>query len=244
MSAPLMPSVDPYQRMFGRLYAPDPKDAAFPLERAMRTMSRTELKRRTQAPARAKTLNQRATSYCTKFGLAHCLGASPLRYRDNPMALLDVPLDGSPEAYAWAQAHDEWPGGEPDYYGTSVRAMLDYARARGLITMYVWARDVAEAKDYVSRVGSAPLEAGFDWFTGMSNPTLRNGIWVAEPNGALEGGHAFCVLWFDKKRGMWKCQNSWGSEFGADGVFYIPDDAFQYLAFQANGELASFTEAP
>jgi hypothetical protein len=242
MTAPPIHTVDPLQRRFGRLYAADPRDAAHPLENALRAMSRAELKRRTQAPARAATLDQGATSQCTEYGLAHCLGASPMRYGNDPLGYVNVPLDGYPDCYAWSQHNDEWDGAEPDYYGTSVRAALNYARKRELIREYVWARSIDEAKDYISRVGSAPIEAGVDWFEGMSAPRVVRGRHIAEPTGWLQGGHAFCVLWFSKPLGMWKCQNSWGRDWGDDGVFYIPDDAFQYLAFQANGELASFTE--
>jgi hypothetical protein len=242
MTAPPLPSIDPKQPRFGRLYAADPRDRSYPMELALRAMTRADLKRRTQAPGKAKTLDQGATSRCTMFGLAHCLGASPVRYRDRPLAHLQVPLDGASDCYAWSQQNDEWPGAEPTYYGTSVRAALDYARARGLIEMYLWARSIDEAKDYISRVGSAPIAAGFDWFADMSHPYFLKGRWIAEPTGALEGGHAFCVLWYSKVLKMWKCQNSWG-RWADDGVFYIPDAAFAYLAFQANGELASFTEA-
>lgn len=251
MTAPQIPTIDQEQKWLGRLYAPDPRDTNHPMSRALKGVPRSLLKTRSQAPAKADpTLDQGPTPHCTMYGLAHCFGASPLRYGNNPLSILQKPLDGYSDCYAWAQANDEWPG--ENYEGTSCRAALSYALKLGRITEYVWASSIEEAKDYIKRVGSAPIYAGFDWWSGMSTPRLDKGRYIAEPTGVLEGGHAFCVLWYSTTLGLWKCQQSWGpcpagtpEPWGdEDGIFYIPDESFQYLAFQANGELASFIENP
>ncbi len=237
------------QNRFGRRYAPDPRDRDFPMERALRAMSRAELKRRRQAPMRGPTLDQGPTPRCVMFSAATALGAGPIMYGRTPetvLASVQVPItEGAriyEDLYEWAQSHDEWPG--EDYDGTSVRAGQEYLRLVGRSGGYVWARSLEEAKDYISRVGSAPIILGIDWLAGMDSPKPVKGVYYVEPSGPVLGGHAICALWFDKKLKAWKLQQTWGSEYGNDGIAYLPDEWFDYLVFQANGEAASFTENP
>lgn len=237
----------------GRLYSPDPRDRPFTMERAIRAMPKADQKRRTQAPRRGPTLDQGPTPKCVMYSAATSLGAAPVTYKKDPLTIVKTPVDDPligpagiavsyEDLYEYAQAHDEWPG--EDYEGTSVRAGQDYLIAIGRSSNYVWARNLEEAKDYNSRVGSAPIIIGIDWWSGMDNLKLIKGKYYAEPTGEVVGGHALCSLWFDRAVKGWKDQQTWGPTFGDDGIFYIPDDAFDYLVFQTNGEAVSYTELP
>lgn len=235
------------QRNYGRRYAPDPRDRGHTMERALAAMKSVKgaLARRTQAPRRGPTLDQDITPKCVMFSAATALGAAPVTYSRNPLKIVQQPIkesanDAWMDLYDWAQAHDEWPG--VDYEGTSVRAGQEYLRLIGRSSGYVWARNLAEAKDYIGRVGSAPIILGIDWLEQMSEPELVKGAYYLKVGGPVVGGHAICCLWFDKPKKAWKLQNTWGEGWGDRGVAYLRDEDFDYLVFQANGEACSFVE--
>src|SRR3954465_831760 len=96
------------QHNFGRLYAPDPRDAKHPMEMALRQMAEADLKRRRQSPAHGPTLDQGNSPECVEFGTATALGAAPITYRHDPLSIVKTPVETWPDLYAWAQAHDEW----------------------------------------------------------------------------------------------------------------------------------------
>lgn len=51
------------------------------------------------------------------------------------------------------------------------------------------------------------------------------------------GGHAMCVIGYDdyKAGGAFQIMNSWGTEWGVDGIAWVPYDAFQYFTKEAYG---------
>jgi hypothetical protein len=233
----------PTERRFGRLRAPDPGDMDFPLEKRLSAMRGVEARRRTQAPRRGPILDQGATNRCVMFSIAACLGAYPVYAKDAAAAIqrVSIPLDGDPDLYRWACNHDEFNDNDHgEDLGTSCRAGQEYTRRVGLSSAYYHARNPEVAKDYISRNGSTPLQAGFDWWSSFDRPN-RQGV-VETVDGSILGGHAFCVLWFSKTTGLWKCQNSWGPDWGLGGIFYMPEDVFDYVAFQTGGDLIAFTE--
>lgn len=238
-----VPLSTPTRRQFGRLRAPDPGDMAFPLEKRLAAMRGAEFKRRTQAPRRGPILDQGQTNRCVMYSAAACLGAYP-KYAKNAvdaLARVSKPLDGSPDLYTWACRHDEFDDNDHgEDIGTSVRAGQEYLRKAGLSVAYYWARNPDVAKDYLSRAGSTPLQAGSDWWGSFDTPD-KKGV-ISEVSGTILGGHAYCVLWFDKKKGLWKCQNSWGPDWGLGGIFYLPEDVANYVWFETGGDLVSFTE--
>lgn len=228
---------------FGRLRAPDPGDMDYPLERRLKAMRAGELKRRTQAPRRGPILDQGDTNRCVMFSIAACLAAYPVYAKTTTAAIqrVSIPLNGDPDLYRWACNHDEFRDNDHgEDIGTSCRAGQEYCRTVGLSSAYYWARNPEIAKDYISREGSTPLQAGFDWWGSFDKPNAK-GV-VTDISGGILGGHAFCVLWYSKLTKLWKCQNSWGAGWGAGGLFYLPEEIFNYLAFQTGGDLVAFTE--
>src|SRR5512138_1626161 len=212
------------QRWYGRLYSPDPRDRLHTMGDRLYLMSRAALKIRTQAPQKGPTLDQGPTSRCVMFSAATSLGALPIGYGRTAVSVLATvqqPVaedDGSfisPDLYSWAQRHDEWPG--EDYDGTSVRAGQEYLRKIGRSIGYVWATNLDETKDYIKRMGSAPIILGIDWLEKMDTPIRIHGAYYIEADGPVLGGHAICCLWYDRVRAAWKLQNTWGSDWGDNG---------------------------
>jgi hypothetical protein len=243
IQADLLPAIAD-QRWHGRRYAPDPRDRFHTMAGHVKNRPNKLNKIRTQAPQRGPTLDQGPTSRCVMFSAATALGAAPLMYHRDPLYYVQMRVeegtDHWSDMYTWCQSHDEWPG--EDYEGTSVRAGQEYLRIIGRSTGYVWATNLAEAKDYIKRVGSAPIILGIDWLEKMDEPELIKGSYYLTAEGPVVGGHAICCLWFDRVKQAWKLQNTWSEDWGDKGVVYLPDDMFDYLVFQANGEAVSFIE--
>ena len=232
------------ERRFGRLRAPDPGDMNYPLENRLRAMRSAEVKRRTQSPRHGPILDQGNTNRCVMFSAAACLGAYPKYAKDAADAIerVSIPADGDPDLYRWACNHDEFSdNNHGEDLGTSVRAGQEYLKRVGLSSAYYWARNPDVAKDYLSREGSSPLQAGTDWWSSFDHPNARTGV-IDKVDGQILGGHAWCVLWFAKNTGLWKCQNSWSADWGHGGLFYLPEDVFNYVCFETGGDLVAFTE--
>jgi len=234
----------PTERRFGRLRAPDPADMDFPLEDRLRAMRGAELKRRVRAPRHGPILDQGNTNRCTMFSMAACLGAYPKGAKDAAAAIarVSIPVDGDPDMYRWSCNHDEFSdNNHGEDLGTSVRATQEYAVRVDLSSAYFWARNADVAKDYISRQGSAPLQIGIDWWSSFDRPNPKTGV-IEEVTGQILGGHALCVLWFNKKTGLWEIQNSWGASWAKGGICRMPEDIFNYVCFQTGGDVVSFAE--
>lgn len=74
---------------------------------------------------------------------------------------------------------------------------------------------------------------GIGVYDGLYNVTKDNSV-LAIPtiNDKLYGGHALCAVGFDDDIQSFIVRNSWGTDFGRDGYFYIP---YQYML---NSQLA------
>jgi len=81
----------------------------------------------------------------------------------------------------------------------------------------------------------ACLQEGYPFVTGISvyesfesDETARTGIIpIPAPHEKLLGGHAVLVVGYRRTEEQFICRNSWGTEWGDQGYFYLP---FGYLA--------------
>jgi C1A family cysteine protease len=83
----------------------------------------------------------------------------------------------------------------------------------------LWAIRASIAQGFPVAVG-ARLPASFS-----GDETARRGV-VTPPDASdpCSDGHAFSVVGYDDARRMLTCQNSWGTDWGANGLFYWPYD--------------------
>jgi hypothetical protein len=156
-------------------------------------------------------LDQGSTSSCVGHAWFQYLRASPIRNKNN----IPDPF----EIYRQAQKIDEWPGEEPLYEGTSVRAGAKYLKANGFISSYSWAFDGATVINHL--LSSSPVVIGVDWMEGMMSTDKKGFIY---PRGRLLGGHAVVLNSVnttgkcpDGRIGYCGFPNSWGREWGANG---------------------------
>jgi hypothetical protein len=166
----------------------------------------------------APVLNQGREGACVGFGVTNEL-------RFNP-----VPVDGLDYTFAreqvyWAaQRIDPWaggsyPGAQPRYEGTSVRAGIKIAQRLGYVGEYRAARNEPEM---ALAITLGPLVIGIDWYEGMYRPNSRGYL---KPTGKKVGGHCCLVIGLKvtspTDSGYYTIYNSWGPTWGANGTARI-----------------------
>lgn len=227
-----MADVTPYcePTIFGRLYSPDPRDMAYPMK-PKRISAVVRLERHWWM---TKTLNQGQYPHCVGYSGHSLMAAAP--YMDRQGRRVPPPV----VCYEMAQDNDEWPG--RNYDGSSVRGMMKAFAKAGLIDEYHWAQNITQVRDFILTEG--PVQAGTDWFAGMSSPKPvgpKSELYV-EPSGESLGGHAYLFSGYSKKRHAFRILNSWGAEWGEKGRAWVSYDVANYLLFQLNGEASSVVE--
>jgi C1A family cysteine protease len=50
---------------------------------------------------------------------------------------------------------------------------------------------------------------------------------LPQPNETLLGGHCVVAVGYDDEKQLFKCRNSWGTDWGDKGYFYMP---YQYMS--------------
>jgi hypothetical protein len=146
------------------------------------------------------------------------------------------------QIYHAAQKIDEWPGPPPPYAGTSVRAGAKVLERLGLIYEYRWARDVEMLRNYVLTRG--PVVVGTVWYGGMTDPKRVGGDFYLDPKGEFQGGHAYVLSGYDRKRHAFALVNSWGTRWADGGRAWVDFDVMDQLLFAMNGEAVSAMEVP
>jgi C1A family cysteine protease len=69
-----------------------------------------------------------------------------------------------------------------------------------------------------------PVAFGFMVFDSfMTNAVARSGIApIPHPNESSNGGHAVLAVGYDDSKKCFIVRNSWGTDWGMDGYFYMP----------------------
>lgn len=200
----------------GRLPAPDDRDNGYPVARLLAAAPVLPAYRYWHPGAWSG--DQGRTSMCVAYSWTHWLKAGPDTQRAH------VP-DPAP-LYAEAQRVDEWPGEEPAYQGTSVRAGAKVLQARGYVGSYWWATTADEVAAAVLGVG--PVVVGTDWHAGMNRPVRGDG-WRMHATGPVLGGHAYLLDGYSTKTRLFRCKNSWGRGYGNRGFAWLPADTLDLL---------------
>lgn len=131
--------------------------------------------------------DQGDTSRCTVETAAGMVFSSPNRLElDRANLERYDEEDERQELYLVSQRdHDPWPGGEPDYLGTSSDAPAKELRARGHIREWRWCFGLDDVLRTLSVHG--PVGIGTYWFEGMDEPI--GDAAVLELMGQARGGH-------------------------------------------------------
>lgn len=161
-------------------------------------------------------LDQGNEGACVGFAWTHELAGLPAIYKG-------VTNDFAYSLYREAQRRDAWPG--EDYEGTSIIAGARSVKAWGFMREYRWAFGIDDLMLALAHTGPAVL--GTYWLNSMWNPRPSG---LLEVSGGKVGGHAYLArgvllkprLPGEKNLGpVIRCVNSWGSDWGKQGEFYI-----------------------
>ena len=191
------------------------------------------LKRFIDPPRNLHILNQKSEGACTGFGLA-----AVINYLNQQRGCMDKKASAR-MLYEMAKRYDEWDGEE--YSGSSCRGAIKGWYNMGVAEDSFWryvpnrpgqmTLDAAKnarsttigayfrLKNRISDFHSAINEAGVVYCSasvhdGWSDENIDDDIisYKKEP----KGGHAFAIVGYNDK-GFW-VQNSWGKEWGSDGL--------------------------
>jgi hypothetical protein len=170
-------------------------------------------------------LNQGDTGSCTGNAFTGARNTSP-NYHPG-----EVPYDETTarKVYALATTLDSIPGtwnedGSGEDTGSSGLAAAKASVRLGLYSRYEWCFGLdhllVAAKDH-------PVCVGTNWYEDMFTPG-DNGL--VKVGGARVGGHEWFVRGYDLKHRVAFGVNSWGSDWGINGMFVIGlDDASRLL---------------
>jgi hypothetical protein len=207
----------------GRIYLPDQRDRGYPMAKLLSSPAPT----RTTPWHLGPILDQGETPRCTAFAWRAWLNAEPLM--DPP----DMPPPDD-EFYRQEQAVDGAPG---PHEGSTVRAGAKVISRSGRLGEYLWADNVIELSQWL--LTRSPAVMGTNWYAGMDSPS--NG--VVSVSGELRGGHSYLCYWYDVPTRLFLCQNSWGPEWGKNGLFAIPAEGMARLLSE-QGEACGAVEVP
>jgi hypothetical protein len=169
---------------------------------------------------RGAVLHQGQTNACTGHAVAQCLMTSPL-YRTKDRSLTHA---FAMRIYAKATELDEFDWVYPPTdQGSSALGVCKAAKSMGLISRYEHAFGLQDALAAITR---GPVIAGTTWHQDMFYPDAA-GFVVA--TGDAVGGHEYVLLGVDMRRRFVTGLNSWGQEWGRDGMFKMTFDTLGTL---------------
>lgn len=73
-------------------------------------------------------------------------------------------------------------------------------------------------------VRNGNLVFGFSVFLSFERLPADHIVPLPAPTDAVQGGHAVCAVGYDLDKGVFIVKNSWGSDWGDGGYFYMPLD--------------------
>ena len=179
-----------------------------------------------------EVLDQGSESACVGFGWSQFLLSEPHPYKIRGTK----PFDFAMTVYRDAQKVDEFPGEEPEYYGTTVEAGYSVLFARNLVSDELqWATTIGQICQYINLYG--PVVIGTNWYDAMMSP---DELGYVKPSGLLSGGHCYLCYGFDAIEQDLHFINSWGTTYGIDGKFKMKFNDFQKLLNRGGYGIATF----
>lgn len=235
---------------FGRLYAPDYRDARFQMSQVLDPIRQMAFPHGVPEGSRGyktlRFLDQGETGTCVEHGWTAKIEGGPV-VRPFPLPHF--------EFYRLCVGADEIPENDHEakeldprrlQYGTTVRAGAKVAQKLGLLKNYVWTNNVDDVRAW-HLVGHGGVVLGITWKTGMMQTDSDGFIHFT---GNIEGGHCVAtVKWSDfVKRGSSivravRIQQSWKLPWGdrGQGFAWLEEQDLAYALADA-GECCAATE--
>jgi hypothetical protein len=186
------------------------------------------------------TTDQGREGACVGHGVTTDLLASPRPYDKFTFAQANT---YAYRKYKRAQFLDPWAG--EAYSGTSVDAGFQAIREEGHIESWRWMTNAEQVRDAVIAVG--PVVIGVNWYDDMYETRPSGLVTIGGP---VVGGHCLTIIGYhpgmrirgedwNKRYEVFKWKNSWGNDYGNNGVGYILfSDFARLLSEQGDAAIA------
>lgn len=136
---------------------------------------------------------------------------------------------GALKLYSAAEKIDGGAGYPPEDRGSSGLSVAKALLKAGMISAY---QHVFTLSDALKALMTYPLFVGTNWTENMFNPDADGRV---HPTGAIAGGHEYVAFKVDADNGRIWFYNSWGTNWGIAGTFYMTWADFHDLLLK-NGD--------
>lgn len=125
----------------------------------------------------------------------------------------------------------------PNDNGSSGLSIAKALKNTGIISGY---QHTFTLNDALKALSVYPIMTGMNWYQGMD---VLDADGRAHPTGAIRGGHEVQAFKVDTKLGRIWFYNSWGTNWGINGTFYLTWADYYQLLLQ-NGDVTILIPAP
>lgn len=158
-------------------------------------------------------LNQGQVGSCTGNAGIGAIYTSPFVAEQYPV--FQPTEDGALALYSSAEEIDGSGHYPPTDVGSSGLSVAKALKNVGMISGY---QHTFTLQDALKALTQYPVITGTNWYQGMFTPDADGRV---HPTGALVGGHEYEAYKIDVDNGRIYFYNSWGTEWGVNGTFYM-----------------------
>lgn len=169
-------------------------------------------------------LNQGEVGSCTGNAAIGCIYTSPFTIPEYPV--FQPTEDGAISLYSAAEEIDgdgPYPPNDNGSSGLSVAKSLLNVK---MISSY---QHTFTLQDALKALTHYPIITGINWYEDMFTPDSDGRV---HPTGALAGGHEIEAYKIDTENGRIWFYNSWGTDWGINGTFYMTWEDYETLLLE------------
>ncbi len=158
-------------------------------------------------------LNQGQVGACTGFAGIGDINTNPFIKNDNSYYTADD--SGALKLYSDAEKIDGGIGYPPEDVGSSGLSIAKALKKQGLISSY---QHTFNFNDALKALTKYPIITGIRWYSGMFATDSDGRVRIS---GKIVGGHEIEAFKIDIENARVWFYNSWGSQWGINGTFYL-----------------------
>lgn len=183
-------------------------------------------------PSHNAVLDQGELGSCTGNAEVNALATDPL-FSALPTVHPELNEALAVQIYERATVLDPYDGGyPPDDTGSDGISASKAAKGFGWISGYTHATTL---RGMQAALQSGPGCFGLHWYDSFDSPSSSGEVTIS-PNAEVRGGHEVCIRGIDVERKLFRCVNSWTTDYGDGGYFDVGFDLADRLLHE-DGDL-------